>query len=33
MGIRGLFLAIHYSCDMALAFERVSHIGRDVNFG
>ena len=31
--IRGLFLAIHYSCDMTLAFERVSHISRDVNLG
>ena len=29
----GLFLAIHYSCDMSLAFERVSHIRRDVNNG
>ena len=31
--LRGLFLAIHYSCDVTLAFERVSHIRRDVNFG
>jgi len=31
--IRGLFLAIHYSCDITLAFERVRHIGRDVNLG
>ena len=29
----GIFLAIHYSCDMTLAFERVRHIRRDVNFG
>ena len=29
----GLFLAIHYSCDMSLAFESVSHIRRDVNNG
>jgi len=31
--IRGLFLAIHYSCDISIAFDRVSHISRDVNFG
>ena len=30
---RGLFLAMHYSCDITLAFERVSHISRDVNWG
>jgi len=30
---RGLFLAIHYSCDITLAFDRVRHIRRDVNFG
>ena len=30
---RGLFLAMHYSCDVRLAFERVRHIGRDVNIG
>ena len=29
----GLFLAMHYSCDITLAFERVSHISRDVEFG
>lgn len=29
----GLFLAIHYSCDISIAFERVSHIRRDVNYG
>lgn len=31
--VSGLFLAMHYSCDMTLAFERVSHISRDVNWG
>lgn len=31
--ITGIFLAIHYSCDVALAFERVRHIVRDVNYG
>ena len=31
--LRGLFLAIHYSCDISIAFDRVSHINRDVNFG
>lgn len=31
--LRGLFLAMHYSCDVSLAFESVSHISRDVNFG
>ena len=31
--IRGLFLAIHYSCEVNIAFERISHIIRDVNFG
>ena len=31
--IRGLFLAIHYSCEVSLAFDRVRHIVRDVNFG
>jgi len=29
----GLFLAIHYVRDISIAFERVSHIGRDVNLG
>lgn len=29
----GLFLALHYSCDLRLAFERVNHISRDVNYG
>lgn len=29
----GLFLAIHYVGDISLAFERVRHMGRDVNLG
>jgi ubiquinol-cytochrome c reductase cytochrome b subunit len=29
----GLFLAIHYVRDISIAFESVSHIGRDVNLG
>lgn len=31
--ITGLFLAIHYTADINLAFNRVNHICRDVNFG
>lgn len=31
--VRGVFLSIHYSCDILLSFDRVSHIIRDVNFG
>lgn len=31
--ISGVFLAIHYSNDILLAFERVRHISRDVNYG
>merc|ERR1719489_392685 len=31
--VSGLFLAMHYSCDITLAFERVRHISRDVNWG
>ena len=31
--VTGIFLAIHYSCDVLLAFESVRHIVRDVNFG
>lgn len=31
--VTGLFLSIHYSNDVSLAFERVSHICRDVNYG
>lgn len=31
--LTGLFLSIHYSNDITLAFERVRHIIRDVNYG
>lgn len=31
--VTGLFLAIHYVADVRMAFERVRHIGRDVNIG
>lgn len=31
--LTGLFLAIHYSGDVILAFNRVAHITRDVNYG
>lgn len=31
--LTGIFLALHYSCDLTLAFERVRHIVRDVNYG
>jgi len=31
--VRGLFLAIHYSCDSTLAFSSLSHIVRDVHGG
>ena len=31
--LTGLFLAIHYSGDVSIAFYRVNHISRDVNFG
>ena len=31
--LTGLFLAIHYCADVTLAFERVRHICRDVNYG
>ena len=31
--VSGIFLSMHYSGDISLAFERVSHIGRDVNLG
>lgn len=31
--LTGLFLSIHYSNDINLAFERVRHICRDVNYG
>ena len=29
----GLFLAMHYTADVRLAFNRVAHITRDVNYG
>jgi ubiquinol-cytochrome c reductase cytochrome b subunit len=31
--LTGLFLAIHYTADVSLAFNRVAHITRDVNYG
>lgn len=31
--LTGLFLAIHYTADISLAFNRVNHICRDVNYG
>ena len=31
--LTGLFLAIHYTADVTLAFYRVAHITRDVNYG
>lgn len=31
--ITGLFLAIHFSADINLAFSRIDHICRDVNYG
>nr|YP_009700158.1 cytochrome b [Ophiura sarsii]QEP94710.1 cytochrome b [Ophiura sarsii]QHT54207.1 cytochrome b [Ophiura sarsii]QYF07893.1 cytochrome b [Ophiura sarsii] len=31
--ITGIFLAMHYTADIALAFSSVSHICRDVNYG
>ena len=31
--LTGLFLAIHFCADVRLAFERVRHICRDVNYG
>lgn len=31
--VTGIFLAIHYSTDISLAFDRVTHICRDVNNG
>lgn len=31
--LTGLFLAIHYSGDVSIAFYSVNHISRDVNFG
>lgn len=31
--LTGLFLAIHYTADINIAFNRVNHICRDVNYG
>jgi ubiquinol-cytochrome c reductase cytochrome b subunit len=31
--VTGLFLAIHYTADINLAFSSVAHICRDVNYG
>lgn len=31
--VTGLFLAIHYTADIEIAFNRVNHICRDVNYG
>ena len=31
--LTGIFLSMHYSCDVELAFMRVRHIMRDVNLG
>jgi len=31
--LTGLFLAIHYTADVTLAFNRVAHITRNVNYG
>lgn len=31
--LTGLFLAMHYTADIRLAFNRVNHICRDVNYG
>jgi ubiquinol-cytochrome c reductase cytochrome b subunit len=31
--LSGLFLAMHYSADVTLAFNSVEHIMRDINFG
>lgn len=31
--ISGLFLAIHYTSDISLAFNRIIHICRNVNYG
>lgn len=31
--LTGLFLAIHYTCDVNIAFNRVVYICRDVNNG
>jgi len=31
--LTGLFLAMHYTADITLAFSSVAHICRDVNYG
>ena len=31
--LRGLFLRMHYCCDISLAFDSISHIIRDVHYG
>lgn len=31
--LTGLFLAIHYTADISIAFNSVAHISRDVNYG
>jgi ubiquinol-cytochrome c reductase cytochrome b subunit len=31
--LTGLFLAIHYTADVSISFNRVAHITRDVNYG
>lgn len=31
--VTGIFLAMHYTANVDLAFSRVSHICRDVNYG
>ena len=31
--ITGLFLTIHYTADVSIAFNRVNHICRDINYG
>ena len=31
--LTGLFLAIHYTADINIAFNRVDHIYRNVNYG
>lgn len=31
--LTGLFLAIHYTADISIAFNRIAHICRDVNYG
>jgi ubiquinol-cytochrome c reductase cytochrome b subunit len=31
--ITGIFLAMHYTCNIDLAFNSIEHIMRDVNYG